>query len=317
MRQNIERDLRRLVAPPAPAALRARCLATLPEHARSNAACSRPLSDNTLWKARRFALAGGLLAATAIGSAFWTTRPISNSTQPVSSSVAFAQTVEAMRNIEHFHMSGRIRDTEKGGWQSNDWWQTESWIDVARGAYSTSTNCPYASSLLPARFATKIDCLGLPDGTVYEKGNSQVVVEKNAQDWQKLKQQIGTELLGDLATTPAAANQSRFFNTGGKLQLKLTQTDSWQDREVNLFTFEGKPSSDNSKAPTILKKVYVDKTTNRVIAAQEFAILPSAKPQLMSQTEVDYNQPDPTLFDPIKFEQGTTRVSKEAPFVHP
>lgn len=309
--QNVERDLKRLVAPPTPADLRARCVATLPEGARQNALPAKFPRRHVVWKA-----VGGLCAAAVVVFTLLGTLAI-NSGKTVAGNVVFAQTVEAMRNIEAFHMSGKVRNTEKGGWQSNDWWETESWIDTTRGAYSKSTNCPYGTSLLPARFAKTIESLGLPDGTVYEKGNSQVVVEKHAPEWQKLKGQIGTVLLGDLATTSSGADQTRYFNTGGKLQFQFTQEDSWQGQKARLFTFEGKASSSNSKAPTILKKVYVDMSTNRVIAAQEFAVFGEQPPQLMSVTEVDYQRPDAALFDPVKFEEGTTRISKEAPYRHP
>ncbi|BCM91387.1 hypothetical protein IAD21_03259 [Abditibacteriota bacterium] len=314
----IEHDLKRLDAPTAPHNLRARCLATVPKAARDHSRTQTRAHHNTAWRMQRFALAGGLLAVTAVGSAFWTTRPLSNPGKIVSSSVAFAQTIKAMQNLDSFHIKGKsLKSETKAGWHSKEWTQTEAWFDSQLGAYGVVTNSPYGSELLPANFAKTTYSLSLPDGTSYARGNSQVVVEKNASSWQRLKQQASTLLLGDVATTSAGAAKSRYFNTGGDLKLQSTQTASWEGKEVKLFLLKGQASEDNRGAPTILKKIYVNTDTDLVVATQEFALFEGAEPQLVSQLEVDYERPDPALFDPVKFEEGTTRVPRSDPYVHP
>ncbi len=316
--QNVERDLKRLVAPPVPADLHARCLATLPENARHNTSQSKPLARRPLWRTQRLALAGGLLAMTAIGSAFWNTRPSNDSGKISSSSAAFAQTVQAMQNLNCFHITGKFLNTEaKGGWHSTEWSRMDGWIDLRRGAYTIRYNDPYATALLPKNFAKTTYSLMLPDGTSYERGNSRVAISKKTSSWQELKQQLVTALSGDEAATSRGATQSRRFYTGGDLQWRSTQISLWQGKQARLFIFEAETAPGSHGAPAIQKKIYVDTATNLVSATQEYAVFKGLPPRMVSQIEVDYSQPDPALFDPAKFEKGTTRISRTAPSVHP
>ena len=151
----------------------------------------------------------------------------------------------------------------------------------------------------------------------YERGDYHMVVEKKPAEWQKMKQEVTAMLLAGTATISLVASRNRYFNTGGNLQLQSTQTGSWRGKEVKLFIFGMKPLGDKDEAPAIRKKIYVDDATDRVIATQEFALFRNADPLLVDQLEVDYSTPDPTLFDPIKFEENTTRVPKSEPYVRP
>lgn len=312
----VESDLKHLDAPDLPADLRARCLAAV----RTGAPSRHIRTQRTpAWRAQRLALAGGLLLVTALGSAFWNTRPPTERGQKVSGGVAFAQTVEEMRSIKAFHIVSKMRNTQDGGWQSKDWSETEAWFDEERGAYSVSTNSPYGTALLPAHYAKTITSLALPDGTYYERGNSQFVVEKNAKQWAMMKEGIKDMLLGGVATTSKNAGRGSFAYDGTELESKPEEASSWQGKDANLFIFEQQPPNTEAyrKSPAFLKKIYVDAATNRVIANQEFAVFEGKEPQLLSQMEVDYETPDEGTFDPAKIKEGAAEVPRSNPYPHP
>ena len=131
MQNKLESRLSQLEAPQAPCDLKARCQRTIPADARLRTAKARgfgrPLSAPKLGLAT-------LVIVTAVACAFWNTRPVANNTAHTGGNVAFAQTVEAMKNVTYARISGWSLDGE-GGWFSKKHMKIEGDIDLSRGVY--------------------------------------------------------------------------------------------------------------------------------------------------------------------------------------
>lgn len=132
-RTPLEKALSRLDTPEQGKDLAARCLATIPE------------TPERSTPGRRWLPAAGLkhlVIATVVVAAvgFWTTQPMwSEKGTTRSASTAFAETIQAMRQVDHYHMS--MRNTSSSLIDFNLWLSAqqplkltlEKWFDTRRG----------------------------------------------------------------------------------------------------------------------------------------------------------------------------------------
>lgn len=297
-RDPLEDALARLDAPPPPADLDARCLATVPQRAVVTKPKGFPtfawLKSGTSMK--RFAFAAAALAA--IG--FWTTRPVprkdGTDRAPISS---FAQTVDAMRRVTYW----RSTVHSVGGWNLRT-----VWFDARRGLCS---NQPHQSGAMVTR-----DLL-LPNGDWYVRqwskssGRDKVrLTHMGEEHWRR----ASSGLLDGIRRPASWANNLGQVPAAPSAQ----HAGRWKGRPAVVFTFHVPPPEMMRRqgfSTTMRFVIYVDPRTKLMIASQRFSRPPDAPQQgeqLTGQEEWDFSErPDATLFNPNRFLEGADEVQEQ------
>lgn len=298
--QNVERDLKRLKAPSAPNDLRTRCLATVPAPTLGR----RPSYGvhSAAWRMQRLGLAAGLLAITAVGTAFWSTRPVDNSAKPISSSVAFADAVKAMQNASFCHFVMKSRNyTGKG--LSSQWSCREGWLDTKQGAYWTTWDEISGEEPSPLSVKDRLNVvrfLQFPDGKFYESSGEKLTIKSDPDNWRESKQ-IALSFLSDGVSDKGAG-----FTGSGKL---ISAKESlWQGQQVKAFVFQTQPTHQGE--PTIHTIFYANRTTNLIVAMRSLAVFKNSPSRLIGETRIDQAKPNAMLFDPKGMERGATVIHR-------
>jgi hypothetical protein len=176
-----------LEVPPPPEDLSARCLATIPARAPASA---RPGTFAWLRKGnagKRLVFAAAALAAVA----FWTTRPVprENGAGRPAPSVAFAQTVEAMRRVTFWRTANRgiglTADNQGTNYRylfDQGWYVDNHAFDAERGLYTRGVG---------SGGGVHLETLTLPNGDEYSRrypssGNVTVrITHRGADFWRR------------------------------------------------------------------------------------------------------------------------------------
>lgn len=296
IRDPLEDVLSRLDAPPPPADLAARCLATIPASAPEQRPFAWLMKGATM---KRLAFAAVALAAVA----FWTTRPTLQkngitSRAPVS---AFGQSIEAMRRVTFWRTAGRM--TRLDG-NDDEWHPINRVFDAQQGLLA---DFPIREGVI------KESTLLRSNGELYERfadqsnGRDQVrVMHMNPKFWPQVRDRIlpsaffPTQDLGRFPVEP------RFQGVG-----------NWKGRPALVFTFNLLPSNEHKAQgrPSVRTDYYVDPKTKLFIAAREFSRWPDKPEQderLTREDEWDYSErPDPSWFDPNRFCEGATEIEED------
>lgn len=298
MRTKLESRLSQLQAPNAPHDLKARCQQTIPADARLQPAKSRgflpPLSAPKLGLAT-------VVVATAIALAFWNARPIANKMAPANGNVAFAQTVEAMKNVTYAHIRGwKVNGND--GWRSTKRLNFQGEIDLSRGLYSEqSSRIAPKNELQLATGDSLFDrALVLPNGTTYTRDvkSTTLFIRSDSNIWPQMSKYF-LELVAHHYST----------NTGEKPKLISSAPGTWEGKAVNVYVFRAgwteKPGDNDKNDATALEtKYFVDPKTDLMEAQQSFAVLKDGTKIQQDQTEVDYTRPDASAFDPAQLKIG-------------
>ena len=325
MRTELETRLKQLPAPDAPPDLKARCLQTIPAGARQTApkprGFLRPLSAPKLGLAT-------LVIATAIGLAFWNTRPTGNVTTPASGSVAFAQTVEAMKHVTYFRAESWSEEPE---WSERpiNWRSTRprmmgvSEFDLSHGLYSETTRQLSAAELsdrergrepeLGTSWADRY--LLLPDGTSYLRTatSSTLLIQSKPDEWARTEKIVG-EMAGgierpsDLRLLAIPIDDFQVQST----RFVASSSGEWKRQTVDLYVFRASPDYKFSRSNVldIETKLYVDPKTHLVTARQVFVVFKDGTKKQLQQAEVDYTRPDASVFDPARLKIGAQIVDE-------
>jgi hypothetical protein len=309
---DLEKMLTQLPSPPAPDSLKGRCLATIPNYAAHNMAISKPAQLRK--RSLRFAVT--TLALAVLGIMFWSTQ---NSEQLSSShgnrgsggSAAFAQTLDAMRRVNVFHMTGRGR-----GWSNNagvvkleDWQDLEGWTDARHGTYTEThgRSMPPMRSLITPE-GTEYLCTHFPDGIVtkdnpprsYWPPRYSLEISPADKPWK-----VSEPMLNLLMRLGRPVNNSiSGFSFAGDGQ--------WKGVFVAIFKREMPPAKEarNGERPFETRNsVYVDPETHLPVAMQEWGRLPDANNwELTFEAEFNYQQIDQSRFDPRPLVNGADEI---------
>lgn len=301
--QDIENTLTHLSAPPVPQDLQARCLATIPASAQKTVRHQRIGGLGM----KNLRVAAAVTASVVLGLGFWSTRPDNPDGKSVSGSIAFAQTLEAMRKVEFCHYKGRQFDASDKNHRYTGWRLEEGWFDAQRGLYMETKRervpgVDYRVAL--AEGSSEVDRhLKLPDGMYYSRGerSTSVYFQSHPADWQLIKRRATTFLLENLA-----AGVRLHFDASREPKPVSSRPGDWKGREATILTFEIKPPPKDA-AKGVRKRravLYVDPGTRRLMAQQDFHIAANALETLVLGFEIDYSQPDASLFDPARFTKG-------------
>lgn len=296
MRTELEKHLNRLEAPVVPQDLKARCMSTIPFEGMSRKVTPKKSRPFLL---RPIAVAGTLMFAAVAGVAFWSTRPSSDGTSAHSGSVAFAEVLEAARQVPFFHAKGY----ELGPAGSGDKLSDELWYDAAKGRYSQSL--PLSSrqdkETLPLGASSYNRTLMLPDGTFYyrERGSSTVFVGSSPNNWKAASEPVLKILTGNTAGTKDLSGA-----TFGRV---LSSTmGNWKGQEAQILVLERQPSPSHAALGIgpVQARLYVNPKTKLVVALQDFSKKEDGSLKLFLEYEFDYSSPDPELFKPKIIQQG-------------
>lgn len=293
----LEEALCRLEVPEHGEDLAARCLATIPAMESFPKTEYRTLPRTTLKRL-------GLVVTVIASVGFWTTQPMwngSKATRP--ESTAFAETLQAMRRVDHYHMT--LRETTNHEVNKHLWRLPQEpllvtgqeWFDIRRGLRQEAQRQPYRLLVLPDDTILKIQRPTAPDGR-----RKEVVERRNEKGrWSRARQEAQKTL------TQSIENQMVTSH------LVHSERGIWKGRAVTFRTYvQGGPKiasidarysvfvMDDASARVLLERRVMEKDgVQRTLVEWEWDYTPLENPSLFN----------PSLFKAIS---GTT-VPRQTP----
>lgn len=290
--RSVEKVLRRLPAVEPPATLRQHVLATIPVQAPEPTV---GVSTAKPWNHRRLKPAGFVAVMVMFGlvisSIHLQQKP--DGTQSPAGSIAFAQTLEAMRSVPSFHLHGRSRAyTSK---QFSDWGRIDEWFDAKRGFYHKQHT--------PGHKAVRI--LLLPDGTWYQCNDLSANDDSDAYAVEVTSQSAFWELMRSFENLPQLLGQENgttHFST-----FTESKPGDWKGQAVTVFTSEIIGSSTKTS-------IYVHPVNRLPVAMRNWVKLSDKSDwQLTAEREFDFAEVDASYFDPKPLLDGARVIHRKVP----
>jgi hypothetical protein len=292
----LEDALAHLEVPPAPDGLLERCLETVP----TATVKSRFGGRNTM-----FLRLIGTVAVVATVAILTTNPRFDRRNRPTAYAAAFAQSEKAMASTPFWIETGRRRNSDWLKKSVDDRWITyQEWFDKKHGYATRNENwSPEGTKLV----SNTVYC---PNGDEFirgMRGENCLYILHNG----KKSQDLTLQAMHDSIFDPLAVGKS-----GMVVEDEKVASGIWKGQSVTVFAIVEKPTSTINADLAALRwrtTFYADKKTERFIAKQMEVRWTDHDTdwQVISESEIRYEQPDPSVFDLTKLKEGAAETREQ------